>query len=236
MKRCRVLAASEPYFVKARTRIGPCVGLPLDSARDPERLALAEADVGQSGGEHHFFDLTAGKPLLQTRSETVEGIGPHRVEACRPIGTQRPIGHIAAELLRDARRPGERPVESSREFRCHELPDRKWQARNSAPQEITPLPEPAEPGGPLVECIIELDEKGRSRLELADAIRERAPGVRYVVQDAERVAKVLRTIVEWNRGGVREVEPYIWSVAKPAPGDIEGSRRRVDAMEQANAI
>jgi hypothetical protein len=64
-------------------------------------------------------------------------------------------------------------------------------------------------------------EKGRARPELAGDVADSAGGVRHVMQDAERIGEIERTVGQGNVFDGREVERYVGGIRQIGSGHRE---------------
>src|SRR3954468_10176179 len=152
-------------FIGRRRRSGR-----LAPARHPIRFRVAEDDGGKARVLHHPRDLLAREALLEARPETVEGIGAHRVEAALAVPAERIGGHVAAAPLGGAGEAGERPIDPCRDRARNGPAEGKGQAGDEPPPEVADLPQAAEPGRTVLHAIVDVEQEGRARPELADAI------------------------------------------------------------------
>src|SRR4051794_25830326 len=82
----------------------------LHTNRAPVWLAFREANIDETGTFHKHLDLSAGKAMLEWRSEAIPAVGAHCVEAGVAVKGQRPVLRFLSKLLPDPRRASQRPV------------------------------------------------------------------------------------------------------------------------------
>jgi hypothetical protein len=85
---------------------------------------------------HHRTNLLARESSFEARSESVEGIGSHRVETAVPIKREWEVFHARAAALENARRSREWEIDRRRENLTRDVPRSMRKSRNRAPKKV----------------------------------------------------------------------------------------------------
>jgi len=146
--------------------------------------------------------------VLQRRAETVTGVGAHGVKVATAIKAEGEGGHGEAGGFDDGGEAGKWPVHGGGDQVSDELLGTGRQMADQQAGSVGKLPEPAEPAGPVVEGVVEVEQQGRTGFEQLGARVDCSGCIGHVVEHAEGVAEVLtvRGQSATGHGGLVEVD------------------------------
>ena len=151
------------------------------------------------------------------------------------IAAEWEVGWIAAELFDDEGKSRQRPIKDRRKSGRHAAPGLERHSADGFAKGVAGPPDRPEPGGPVLEIVIDVEQEGRARLQLANAIGKRPAGIRNVVEDAQRITEVLAVVGKRDVCCRSDMEVDVAPPRKPAPGDFQSLVGGIDAVKEADA-
>ena len=122
-----------------------------------------------------FWSLSTGEAPGQSRTETIQRIRAHHVEASIAIVGKRPVSHVAPPAFRQERKPRQWPVHGQGDRIAHSRAQPERHAGYQSTPQVARAPQHSEPGGPVVEGVHDVDQESGTGLELASRTRASLP-------------------------------------------------------------